>query len=105
MFLLLTYLWAIRRNILTQFARMKPTLPTRLLRSHAKNKKMQERMTISPLYLSSCAEFIAANTYASVTPLIPYKIFKSKEQLFIDEEISKKKKGYHEPDSQAMRSH
>ena len=71
---------------------MKPTLPTTLLRSHAKNKKMQERMTISPLYLSSCAEFIAANTYASVTPLIPYKIFKSKEQLFIDEEISKKKK-------------
>jgi hypothetical protein len=56
--------------ILTQLARMKPTLPMERLSIQDRNKNIQESITINPLYLSSCCGLMAANTYASVTPLM-----------------------------------
>ena len=64
------YLWRILNSILTQLARINPTLPTTRLSNQDRNKNIHERMTIRPLYLSNSLELMAANTYASVTPLM-----------------------------------
>ena len=53
-----TYLCEILASILRQFARMKPTLPTRPVRYQEETRKSRENINIFPLYLDSEEKYV-----------------------------------------------
>uniref|UniRef100_A0A0B7AF94 Uncharacterized protein n=1 Tax=Arion vulgaris TaxID=1028688 RepID=A0A0B7AF94_9EUPU len=59
-----------RANMLKQLASIKPTLPINVVSSHDDKRNSPENSSIFLLYLSTSSLLMAANTNASVVPLI-----------------------------------